>query len=183
MVRSRQGKRSPAQFSDLPPALASKIYQVLKTGSGIRRFRYEPEGSTRKLFGIDIVPINSRHAALPDSALLVADDLTQTEQLQRLEIEAAKLRLEKSMAYRLANEILNAIVEPSTYQQLLAEQRSDPAFLSSLNQALARSMRRVRRLGNQMRFLARDELASHSAFPIVPLLEEAHHEARLIRRH
>jgi nitrogen-specific signal transduction histidine kinase/DNA-binding response OmpR family regulator len=174
-----KGNGAQLEFSDLPPALASKIYQVLKTGSGICRFRYELEDSTRRLFGIEIVPINSRHAALPDSALLVADDLTQTEQLQRLEIEAAKLRLEKSMAYRLANEILNAIVEPSTYQQLLAEQRSDPAFLSSLNQALARSMRRVRRLGNQMRFLARDELASQSTFPIGPLLEEAHHEACL----
>ena len=51
----------------------------------------------------------------------MAEDLTQSEQLRRLEVEAANLRLVKTMAERLAHEIGNAMVPISTHQQLLAE--------------------------------------------------------------
>ena len=61
----------------------------------------------------------------------MAEDLTQSEQLQRLEIEAANLRLVKDMADRLTHEIGNAMVPLSTHQQLLAEKlerRGIPRF-------------------------------------------------------
>jgi signal transduction histidine kinase len=112
------------------------------------------------------------------SALLTVEDLTQSEQLRRLEIETANLRMVKTMADRLAHEIGNAMVPLSTHQQLLGEKYRDPEFRESLNGALADGVKRVTRLINQMRFLARDSLAAQEAFPLSPLIEEAYEDAR-----
>jgi signal transduction histidine kinase len=107
----------------------------------------------------------------------MAEDLTQSEQLQRLEIEAANLRLVKTMANRLIHEIGNAIVPISTHQQLLVDKWKDAEFRASLNAALADGVRRVTRLVDTMRFLSRDALGSHDAFPLAPLIEESYQEA------
>jgi hypothetical protein len=116
------------EFSDLPQVLGAKIYQVLHTGAAwdrsvtsrkIRRAPFTASASCR--FSAAIPPC-------PVSALLTADDLTQTEQLRNLEVEAANLRLIKAMADRLAHEIGNAMVPLSTHQQLLAEKFRDPEF-------------------------------------------------------
>jgi nitrogen fixation/metabolism regulation signal transduction histidine kinase len=84
----------------------------------------------------------------------------------------------KDMAERLAHEIGNAVVPLSTHQQLLGEKYSDPEFRASLNTALADGVKRVARLTDQMRFLARDAVASHETFPLDPLIEEAFREAQ-----
>jgi signal transduction histidine kinase len=165
------------EFSDLPQILGAKIYQVLKTGSAISNFKYEPEEPSGSIYNINIVPFQRQQAGLPASALLMAEDLTQSEHLQRLEIEAANLRLVRTMADRLTHEIGNAMVPLSTHQQLLADKWKDPEFRASLNVALADGVKRVSRLVNQMRFLARDALASNEAFPLEPLIEEAYQEA------
>ena len=165
------------EFSDLPQLLGAKVYQVLKTGSGISSFKYEPEDSPGTVYNVNIVPFQRPQAGLPASALLMAEDLTKSEQLQRLEIEAANLRLVRTMADRLTHEIGNAMVPLSTHQQLLADKWKDAEFRASLNVALADGVRRVTRLINQMRFLSRDALGSQEAFPLAPLIEEAYREA------
>ena len=165
------------EFSDLPQLLGAKVYQVLKTGSAISRFRYEPEDSPGTVYNINVVPFQRQQDGPPASALLMAEDLTQSEQLQRLEIEAANLRLVRTMADRLTHEIGNAMVPLSTHQQLLADKWKDTEFRASLNVALADGVRRVTRLINQMRFLSRDALSSQDAFPLAPLIEEAYQEA------
>ena len=144
------------EFSDLPQALGAKIYQVLKTGAAIGPFRYEPENSPGTIYSVSVVPFQRGNSTVPVSALLTADDLTQTEQLRHLEVEAANLRLIKSMADRLAHEIGNAMVPLSTHQQLLGEKFKDTEFRESLDHALADGVKRVTRLINQMRFLARE---------------------------
>jgi signal transduction histidine kinase len=164
-------------FSDLPQLLGAKVYQVLKTGAAIPSFKYEPEDSPGTVYNINIVPFQKQQAGLPGSALLMAEDRTQSEQLQRLEIEAAKLRLVKNMADRLTNEIGNAMVPLSTHQQLLAEKWKDAEFRASLNVALAEGVHRVTRLKDQMKYLARDGLISEESFPLAPLIEEAYKEA------
>jgi signal transduction histidine kinase/CheY-like chemotaxis protein len=166
------------EFSDLPQALGAKIYQVLKTGAAIEPFRYEPENSPGTIYSVSVVPFQRGDSAVPVSALLTADDLTQAEQLQRLEVEAANLRLIKSMADRLAHEVGNALVPLSTHQQLLAEKFDDAEFRESLDQAMADSVKRVSRLTAQMRFLAREGQLESEAFPVQKLIEEAYQEAR-----
>jgi signal transduction histidine kinase len=171
----RQGE---FEFSDLPQVLGSKVYQVLKTGSAISGFKFEPEDDRGTIYNVNIVPFQKPQAGFPGSALLMAEDLSQSRQLQRLEIEAANLRLVRSMADRLTHEIGNAMVPLSTHQQLLNDKWKDPEFRASLDAALAEGVKRVTRLINQMRFLARDVLFSADAFPLGPLIEEAFQEAR-----
>jgi signal transduction histidine kinase/DNA-binding response OmpR family regulator len=166
------------EFNDLPHALGAKVYQVLKNGSAVANLKYEPEGSPGALFIVNVVPFQRSRTGLPGSALLMAEDLTQTGQLQRLEIEAANLRLIKTMADRLTHEIGNALVPLSTHQQLLADKWKDAEFRASLDVALADGVKRVSRLISQMRFLARDAMISPEAFPLAPLLDEAFQEAR-----
>jgi signal transduction histidine kinase/CheY-like chemotaxis protein len=166
------------EFSDLPQVLGTRVYQVLKTGAGISNFKYQPEEAPGTVYDINIVPFQRQPNGLPASALLMVEDRTQSEQLQRLEIEAANLRLVKTMADRLTHEIGNAMVPLSTHQQLLSDKWKDAEFRASLDTALADGVKRVTRLVNQMRFLARDSLVSHEAFPLAPLIEEAYREAR-----
>jgi nitrogen-specific signal transduction histidine kinase/CheY-like chemotaxis protein len=175
----RKNRRTGSlEFSDLPQELGAKIYQVLKTGAAMGPYRYEPDNSPGTYYNISVVPFQRGNSPVPVSALLTAEDITQTEHLRRLEVEAANLRLIKSMADRLAHEIGNAMVPLSTHQQLLSEKYNDKEFRKSLTQALADGVKRVTRLLNQMRFLARDERSEPVAFPIEPLLEEAYQEAR-----
>jgi signal transduction histidine kinase len=166
------------EFNDLPQPLGAKIYQVLRSGSAISPFRYEPEGSPGTVFQVTVVPFQRQDAALPVSALLVVDDLTQSEQLRRLEVETANLRLIKTMADRLAHEVGNAMVPLSTHQQLLSEKYRDAEFRASLDHALAEGVKRVNRLINQMRYLARDSVATTESIPVGTLIEEAYQEAR-----
>ena len=172
------GRNAELEFSDLPQALGNKVYQVLKTGTGIAPFRYQAEDSTNAVFNVSVVPFQKPGSVLPASALLMAEDLTQAEQLQKLELEAANLRLVTTMADRLAHEIGNALVPLSTHQQLLKEKYKDPEFRASLEVALADGIKRVSRLINQMRFLARDSAVSMEAFPVESLIEDAYLEAQ-----
>ncbi len=166
------------EYSDLPHTIGAKVYQVLKTGASVPAFKHEPEGGNGTIYSVTVVPLQSANGGLPDSVLLTVEDLTQSEQLRRLEMETANLRLVKTMADRLAHEIGNAMVPLSTHQQLLADKYKDPEFRASLNTALADGVKRVTRLINQMRFLARDSLISQEAFAVEPLIEEAYLEAQ-----
>jgi signal transduction histidine kinase len=166
------------EFSDLPQVLGAKIYQVLKTGAAMGPYRYEPENSPGTVYSVSVVPFRHGNSTVPVSVLLTADDLTQVEQLRRLEVEAANLRLIKSMSDRLAHEIGNALVPLATHQQLLAEKYRDREFRESLDQALADGVKRVTRLINQMRFLAREGYIEQETFPVQKLIEDAYQEAR-----
>ena len=169
---------SDLEFTDMPPMLASKVYHVLRTGTAVPPFKFSPETEKHGVYHVSIVPFQRHAGTQPGSALLIADDLTQSEQLRRLEVETSNLRLVKTMADRLAHEVGNAMVPLSTHQQLLAEKYRDAEFRASLDTALADGVKRVTRLVNQMRFLARDAVTSQDAFPIAPLIEEAYQEAR-----
>ena len=182
MARKFFGKSSrdanDMEFTDVPQALGSKVYQVLRTGTAVAPFKFTPETGKSAVYNVTIVPFQRQTGTQPASALLIADDLTQIEQLRRLEVETSNLRLIKTMADRLAHEVGNAMVPLSTHQQLLAEKYRDAEFRASLDTALADGVKRVTRLVNQMRFLARDAVASQDAFPLGPLIEEAYQEAR-----
>jgi signal transduction histidine kinase len=176
---SRAGRRGAEfEFSDLPAALGSKVYQVLNTGTGIAPFKYQAPEDQQSIFNVTVVPFQQQSGTLPNAVLLVVDDRSKEEQLRRLEVEAANLRLVKTMADRLAHEIGNALVPLSTYQQLLADKYKDPDFRAGLETAMADSVKRISRLTSQMRFLARDTLVAREALPLAQLLEDAFQEAQ-----
>jgi signal transduction histidine kinase/DNA-binding NarL/FixJ family response regulator len=180
---SRAERRSgDLEFSDLPQVLGTRVYQVLRTGTAISTFRYEPENSPGTAYNVNIVPFQAQASGLPASALLMVEDLTQSEQLRRLEVEASNLRLVRSMADRLTHEIGNALVPLSVHQQMLSEKLGrknvDQEFLKLMERDLGDSVKRVTRFTNQMRFLARESQVVQETFPLAPLLEEAYEEAR-----
>ncbi len=165
------------EFTDLPRLLGAKIYQVLKTGAAVEPFRFEPENSPGTAYKVSVLAFHIGNSSVPASALLTAEDLSESEHLNRLEVEAANLRLIKSMSYRLVNEIGNAIVPLSTHHQLLNESIDDPDFRKSLDTALGDSIKRIMRLNNQMRYLAREGQFEQETFPVVKLVEDAYAEA------
>ena len=175
---SKPGKRSAdLEFSDLPQALGGKVYQAIKTGAGIATFKHHPTESPLKVFQVTIVPFIRSQAAMPHAALLVVEDQTQAEAFRKLEIEAANLRLLKVMADRLAHEVGNALVPLSTHQQLLSEKFKDPEFRASLDVAMSDGVKRVSRLINQMRYLARDSVVTKEAVSLKQLIDDAYNEA------
>jgi signal transduction histidine kinase/CheY-like chemotaxis protein len=173
---SRSG--SDPEFADLPQSLGSKIYQVLKTGMAVGGFKYELEHAPGSVFSVTIIPLHSQNSVLPTSALLTAEDLTQAEKLKRLEIEAASLRLLKSMSERSAHDIGNVLVPLSTHQQLLKQKWKDPDFITSLDESLSEGVRRIARRVDQMRYLANDELETRGKVALDPVIEEVFREAQ-----
>ncbi len=165
-------------FTDLPQEIGGMIYRVLKTGAGTASERYTPPESPNLLYHVSVVPFLRDSGGLPNAALLVVEDHTQAEALRKLESEAAHLRLVKSMADRIAHEVGNAMVPISTHQQLLTERFKDAEFRASLDHAMSESVKRVSRLINQMRYLARDAVLNREAVPLGQLVEEAYREAQ-----
>jgi signal transduction histidine kinase/DNA-binding NarL/FixJ family response regulator len=175
---SRPGHRSSdLEFTDLPQALGSKVFQVLKTGAGIVPFKHQPAEAPQKLLHVTVVPFIRANSPTPYSALLVVEDHTQAEAFRKLEVEASNLRLIRTMADRLAHEVGNALVPLSTHQQLLSEKFKDPEFRASLDLAMSDGVKRVSRLINQMRYLARDSVVSKEAVSLTQLVDEAYKEA------
>jgi nitrogen fixation/metabolism regulation signal transduction histidine kinase len=70
------------------------------------------------------------------------------------------------------------VVPISTHQQLLRERANDPEFQQSLGVAMEEGVKRVSRLVDQMRFLARDHVGKVELVPVKQLIEEAFREAR-----
>lgn len=175
---SKPGNRSAdLEFNDIPQALGSKVYQVIKTGTGVATFKHQPADAPHKLLQVTVVPFVRPGATSTHAVLLAVDDQTQAEAFRKLEIEAANLRLIKIMADRLAHEVGNALVPLSTHQQLLGEKFKDPEFRSSLDLAMSDSVKRVSRLISQMRYLARDAALSKEAVSLAQLIDEAWREA------
>ncbi|MBU6401439.1 MAG: PAS domain-containing protein, partial [Verrucomicrobia bacterium] len=177
---SRAERRTAVlEFSDLPQALGSKVFEVLKTGVGLAAFKYEPPQAPGTVYRVTILPLHREPGPVPNAALLLIEDFTEHERSHHLEIEAANLRLAKLIAEHLAHEIGNSLVPISTYQQLLSEKYADPEFRQMMAGAMAAGVKRISRLANQMLFMARDRAERRDVIPIQQLLEEAFGEAKI----
>jgi signal transduction histidine kinase/DNA-binding NarL/FixJ family response regulator len=165
-------------FNDLPQMIGSKVFEVLKTGKTIADFHYQPAVAPGQHYKITITPFRRNNAAAPTAALLVVEDCASADRIRHLEIETANLRLVQHMAERMAHEIGNAVVPISTHQQLFKERIGDVEFQKSLAAAMEDGVKRVSRLLDQMRFLARDRVGTMESVPVKLLIEEAFREAR-----
>lgn len=170
--------RVPLNFADLPQQLGSMVFTVLETGNPVAPLKHQLPHSYDRIFEIEIVPFQAPGDTAPKAALLLIHDVTERERTQRLEVEAANLRLVKAMAEHLAHEIGNAVVPISTHQQLLKDQIGDPEFQESLGAALSSGVKRISRLASQMVFLAREWDGDFGqSVSIGDLIVEAFHEA------
>jgi signal transduction histidine kinase/DNA-binding NarL/FixJ family response regulator len=165
-------------FADLPQSIGSRVFESLKTGRPVPDFKYQPIGAPDVYYRVSISPFRKDNSSAPTAALVVVEDCTAADRIHHLELETANLRLVQQMAERLAHEIGNAVVPISTHQQLLRERVNDPDFQKSLAAAMDEGVKRVSRLVDQMRFLARDRLGKVESVPVKQLIEEAFREAR-----
>ena len=176
-LQDRLGKGA-IEFSDLPQQLGSMVFTVIKTGVGVPSFRYIFPHAPGRVFRVAILPFRMQSAPGTNAALLLIEDITETERAQALETEASNLRLVRSMAEHLAHEIGNALVPLSTHQQLLKDSINDPEFQQSLGTAMASGVKRISRLASQMVFLARDWTAQFDeSVQLSAIIIEAFHEA------
>ncbi|MCX8155059.1 MAG: ATP-binding protein [Verrucomicrobiae bacterium] len=166
------------EFSELPQMLGSKVFLALKTGSGVAPFRYHPPERPGAVYSVSITPFYKEDQSQPSAVLLLVDDLTETEQVQRLERENERLRLLREVSARLSHEIGNALVPLSIHQQLLAEKYDQPEFRASLDQALAEGVRRIVRLVAQMKLMTRERPEQGESIPLESLLNEATQQAQ-----
>lgn len=166
------------EFNDLPQVIGSRVFEALRQGKKIVPFKYRPDGDAGGVYQVSISPFEKRHLASPHAALVLIEDFTQIERWQRLDMEAASLRLIKLMAERLAHEIGNAVVPLSTYQQLFPQKYRDVEFRASLSDALTDGVRRVSRLVKQMYFLARDGASLRDRVPVRQLVDDAFRQAQ-----
>ncbi|HVR35644.1 MAG TPA: ATP-binding protein [Methylomirabilota bacterium] len=166
------------EFSDLPQLLGSRVYEVLKTGQTHPPFRYRPASPPETIYLVTVSSFQKQNSAIPNAALVLVEDVTRIDRVHRLELEAANLRLVRTMAERLAHEVGNSLVPLATHQQLLAKKYSDPEFRASLEHSMAESVRRISRLSSQMLFLTRDSIIRRDSISLPQLIEEAFREAQ-----
>ena len=166
------------EFNDLPQVIGGRVFEVLRQARAIAPFKYRPIDQPGVVLQVSIAPFERRHTATPHAALVLIEDFTQIERWQKLDVEAASLRLIKLMAERLAHEIGNSIVPLSTHQQLFSQKYRDAEFRASLNDALTDGVRRVSRLVKQMYLLARDSAALSDSVTVSQLVEDAFKDAQ-----
>jgi signal transduction histidine kinase/DNA-binding response OmpR family regulator len=170
------------EFTDLPAALGSKVFQVLKTGSALAPFRYTPEDEPGSVYQVTISPVHRAGSATPNSVLLMVEDRTQAEQLRKLEHEATvskhEAELLQSMSRQLAAEIGNGITPVGVYAELMKEQFKDAGFRERMEGDLKKAVTRVNRFVEQMRYLGGKAGDGGQSFPLAPLIEEAWKEAQ-----
>lgn len=177
-IEDKAGGRRVIEFADLPQQLGSLVFTVVKTGASVPGFKHVFPHWPDRVFNIEIVPFRAEGSAGANAALLLIDDITEHERAVKLELEAASLRLIRSMAEHLAHEIGNALVPVSTHQQLLKDNIGDAEFQESLGAALAGGVKRISRLASQMVFLAQEwQGETAGAVPIGELIVEAFQEA------
>ena len=174
----REAPNALLEFSHLPQPLGKMVYEALQSTGEHQNGKYRPAEHPETVYRVLVTPFLPRDSVVANAALLVVEDFTQSERSQALEIEAAKLRLVKTMAEHLAHEIGNSLTPLSAHQQLLADSYADPEFRASLSAALASSVHRISRLSNQMFYLAGNGSAQQEAVSIGPLVEDAFRETQ-----
>ena len=177
VLLSENPDKKQLEFSDLPQALGSKVFTVMKTNVPVASFKYQFLALPEQSYLVTITPFQTQKAASADAALLIIENITSLERAKRLEVEASNLRLITTMAEHLAHEIGNSVVPLSTHQQLLDTGMDDPEFRVSLSEALGAGVKRITRLANQMMFLARGKTDFGDQIRVNELIDEAFREA------
>jgi signal transduction histidine kinase/CheY-like chemotaxis protein len=186
---AQAGSRSgEVEFSDLPAALGSKVFQVLKTGSALAPFKFSPEAEPGTVWQVTISPVHPADSPAPASALMIVEDRTQSEQLHKLERESALFKAEaekaeqrRKVAERLAAEIGNALMGPRTVCEMFDSGIKDPDSQKGLKKALVSGVTRIERRKTQLVHVAREGAIISSREPAVfpDLVKQAYDDALL----
>ena len=161
-------------LDDLPGELAGCIYASTAGRHGAPLV-YEAGGEPPRVLRIQALALDDK----PPSAacyLVMFEDISESRRVRELEIKAAKLERQRSMAEMLSHEIGNAIAPLALHQQLARPLGAGDDGDGDESPLMSRSVIRIARLSRQMLYLARDELARSEQVPLVELLGEAYHD-------
>ncbi len=172
---SKQG--ASFDFHSLPQDLASRVFAALKSAVPPEDIPYQLAAKPDARFRVRIQAFHRPGHTETDAVMVLIEDVTEAERAHDTELEAARLRLVKSMAEHLAHEIGNTLVPLSTTQQLMASEADDPESREDLAGVMSDSIRRIGRLTSQMQYLARDGLRRVENSPLSKIVEEAFQEA------
>lgn len=159
------------EFSDLPPKLATPLYDTVVKGAPAQPFFFTDGSNGEKLFHASIIPFHATGGSLPQTAMLVLEDFTKIEAAKRFEIEASKAKLIALIAKRFAHEIRNSLVPLATHEQLLESEYQNDDFRRSLKTALTRETHRIQRFTEQMLYLAQPARTASDTVNLRDLLD------------
>lgn len=140
------------QFADLPPRLASMLYEVLNGGRESACSHYLHE--TRTLL-VTITAFHLDDQAATSAILVTIEDHTAIEAARRAEVGKEHTRLIALIAEKFSHEIRNALLSLETHRQLLPTDYAREEFRASLEASLGRETVRILRCADQLAFLAR----------------------------
>lgn len=164
----------PAAVSDLPTPVLQALHAVVTREANADPIFHDRGAGGTLLLRYSIVPLRSGGPAAPSRPVIVLiEDWTKIHAAKQAEIESANTRLITTIAARFAHEIRNSLVPLSTHAQLFEAEVGNANFLESLRTSLHRETLRIRRLSDQMLFLAAPGVAGEDTAPVGDLLNEA----------
>ena len=164
----------PPASSDLPPPVLQTLHAVATRGGTAEPVFHERRPGAAKLLRYSIIPLQGTLApTAPRAVIVLIEDWTNIQAAKQAEIESANSRLITMIAARFAHEIRNSLVPLSTHSQLFASESHRADFLDSLRSSLHRETLRIRRLSDQMLFLAAPDVTGNEVVTIGELLNSA----------
>ena len=171
-------EQAALDLAALPADIARPLHDVIVNGRTVDPFFHEAGGASPRVFRVSIIPVHATAGKLPQTALLLLEDFTQTRAVQRAEIESSNLKLIGLIARRFAHEIRNSLVPLTTHAQLFDAQIGDGEFRDSLKTALNRETQRIQRFTDQMLLLARSDQPAAEFASLEDLLRGSFEKSR-----
>ena len=165
-------------FNDLPQAVGSKVFDVLKTGKPVSDYKFHAPGEPDRSYQISVTPFRQESSPLPPPRWwwwkIAPRPTACSIWRSRPPICAWSSKWPNAWPTRSATP---SCPSPPT-SNCCRERGADPEFQESLAAAMEDGVKRVSRLVDQMRFLARDHVSKVESVPVKQLIEEAFREAR-----
>lgn len=168
-----ESSRSPSA-ADLPGPVLQALHAVATQGASAEPVLHRQATGPSALLRYSIIPLHENAATNGTRPVIVLlEDWTKIHESKQAEIESANSALITTIAARFAHEIRNSLVPLSTHAQLFQDQVGDEGFLESLRTSLNRETRRIRRLSDQMLFLARPDAGGEETLELLGLVNDA----------
>lgn len=164
----------PPSASDLPAPVLQALHAVATQGARAEPILHDRGSGSARLLRCSLIPLKGggpSSAARP--VIVIIEDWTKINAAKQAEIESASMRLITTIAARFAHEIRNSLVPLSTHAQLFPSEVHNASFLESLRSSLNRETLRIRRLSDQMLFLAAADAPGDDLVPVGDIVNDA----------
>tara|TARA_B100001971_G_scaffold214933_1_gene255604 strand:- start:11552 stop:13579 length:2028 start_codon:yes stop_codon:yes gene_type:complete len=167
------------EFAELPPKLAKPVHRAVEKGELLEPFKIdglEPD----EVYQVSIFPFSQKGELmrLPRPTMLIIEDFTKIEASKESARSDTKNQTISLIAERFAHEIRNSLVPLSTHAQLIDKKIQQPKFQASLKSAMLKETARIKRLSEQMLYMAQSSQAGGSEVQLNVIIQKAFQRAR-----